>query len=87
MAGINSISPQGESIRLTEGLVNLLHSRYQRILVNYDNDAAGLQNMALIKEEFGLEGFTSPTEKDITDFVKAKGFNATTLKQIIHHGT
>lgn len=87
MAGINSISPQGESIRLTEGFINLLYSRFTRILVNYDNDKAGLENMALIKDEFGLQGFTMPQEKDPSDFVKVTGFNPLILKQLVYNDT
>lgn len=87
MAGFNAISPQGESIKPTEGFLNLLASRYQRILVNYDNDAAGLKNMEELREEFGLEGFVMPQEKDPSDFVKIHGFNQLIFNQLVYNGT
>lgn len=86
MAGFNAISPQGESIRPTEGFINLLLSRYPRILVNYDNDAAGIRNMNEITEQFGLEGFVMPQEKDPSDFVKVHGFDSLIFKQLIYNG-
>ena len=82
MAGINAIAPQGESVKPSEGVVNLLKLRFNRILLNFDPDEAGKEG-AKNWLEFGINNFNVPQEKDISDLVKIRGFDSQEIIKLI----
>jgi hypothetical protein len=82
MAEINGIAPQSESVKPTEGFVNLLKSKYSRIYTNFDPDPAGIKGKEAW-EEFGISGFNVPEKKDISDLVEARGFDLQQIRNLI----
>ncbi len=82
MAEINGIAPQSESVKPTEGFVNLLKSKYSRIYTNFDPDPAGVKGKEAW-EEFGIGGFNVPEKKDVSDLVEARGFDLQQIRNLI----
>jgi hypothetical protein len=82
MAGINAIAPQSESVRPSEGMINLLKLRFNRLLLNFDPDKAGIEG-AENWLKFGVVNFNVPNEKDISDLVKARGFDSQEIINLI----
>jgi len=80
--GLNAIAPQGESIIPSKQMIEALSYRFDRILLNYDNDKAGIKNMEKAKELLGLSWF-GVDHKDPSDFVKNEGFNKQKLLKFI----
>jgi len=71
--GITAIAPNSETIFLTDKQLEKLKKRFKRIIVFYDNDRAGMYNMAKIRHEHPeLEYFMIPKSykcKDFSDLV------------------
>lgn len=80
--GINAISPQSETMFLNHNQFILLTTKFDKIVINYDNDEQGLKSMKKFSEEFGIKSFIMPDGiKDISDFISIKGYEET--KQLI----
>jgi hypothetical protein len=80
--GYNAISPQSEMIFLNHNQFNLLTMRFKQIVINYDNDDAGLINMKKFAQAFGIKSFIIPDGiKDVSDYISIKGYDLT--KQLI----
>ena len=71
--GITAIAPNSETIFLTDKQLEKLKKRFKKIVVFYDNDRAGMYNMAKIRHEHPeLEYFMIPKSykcKDFSDLV------------------
>lgn len=87
--GITAIAPNSENLFISDTVLSDLKSRFERIVVFYDNDRPGLANMAKIRKEHLDLLFTFiPKEygaKDISDFYKKFGRKRTLnfIKQFI----
>lgn len=71
--GYNAISLQGETNTLTQSLVDKLLSRYNRIIVNYDNDEEGIKNTNKIVERYKFKFFYIDEAKDLSDYIRDFG--------------
>lgn len=82
---INACAPNSENLFLSEPVLNDLKDRFKRIVVLYDNDRAGLYNMAKIRKLHPELTYTyiplKYKAKDISDFYKNNG-RTKTLKLI-----
>lgn len=82
--GITAVAPCSENLFLTESQFEKLKKRFKNIVVFYDNDLAGIQNMRKIRKEFPVKCLWIPRKykaKDISDFY-AKYGRETTLELI-----
>lgn len=76
--GFTAVAPIGESTNIPSYYLDKLENMYERIVVNYDSDAAGEIAAAKLCDKRGYENFTFYGEgiKDVSDFVKQHGLNA-----------
>lgn len=79
--GINAIAPNSENLFISDSVLEDLKKRFKYIVVFYDNDLPGLQNMQKIKNKHKeLNYFYIPRHykaKDISDFHKEYGRDKT----------
>ena len=79
--GINAIAPNSENLFISDSVLEDLEKRFKYIVVFYDNDLPGLQNMQKIKNKHKeLNYFYIPRHykaKDISDFHKEYGRDKT----------
>lgn len=82
--GINSISLQNEIVLPKEELINELKERFKNIFLFYDFDLTGIRTSNKIKKLYkitpifltnGRFNTNNYGAKDISDFIKLKGFN------------
>lgn len=75
--GITACAPNSENLFISDAVLEELKSRFENIVVFYDNDRPGLYNMAKIRREHPeLVYVCIPKEcgsKDISDFYKDHG--------------
>ncbi len=87
--GISAIAPNSETTFIGEAMLKELKTRFNNIVVFFDNDRPGLYNMAKIRKEYPeLIYISIPKEynsKDISDFYKNHGRKETLnlIKQFI----
>lgn len=77
---INAIAPLSESTVIPEFFINDLKSKFNKIIVFYDNDKAGMTYSLKMCEMYGLERIYIPNNyntKDISDFVQKYKYNNT----------
>ncbi len=77
--GYNAISPSSESTFIPDIVLNDLKKRFKNILICFDRDIPGVQNMRKVSLKTGLKGFLvhkSFKAKDISDAVKTNGFES-----------
>ena len=65
--GLPSISFSSESSKIEEEIVDYLYSRFDNIIIWYDNDEPGIKHGNLISEETGIPNVYIPTEYEATD--------------------
>jgi len=79
--GISAIAPNSENLFISDSVLEDLKSRFKYIVVFYDNDLPGLQNMQKIKNKHKeLNYFYIPRHykaKDISDFHREYGRDKT----------
>ena len=78
--GISAIAPNSETLFVTENQFAKLNKRFNKIVLFYDNDLAGIDNMNKIRKEFNVECVYIPRKykaKDISDFYKMYGKDKT----------
>lgn len=73
--GLNAISLQGEANKLESELVKKLLRRFDKIIVNYDNDEQGIKSAASLCREYGFDSFVFDESKDLSDLIKDKGID------------
>lgn len=74
--GYNAVAVQSENSLPKDLVVNDLKSRFERIIVLFDNDIPGIQGAMKFCKLHDLEGVTIPKEskaKDIAEFTKLHG--------------
>ena len=74
--GYNSIAPSSESARIDDDFMRLLHRRFERIVIFFDNDEAGIRGAGKICYHHGVESIMIPYEyktKDLSDTIKLHG--------------
>lgn len=74
--GYNSIAPGSESARIEDDFMRLLHKRFEKVVVFFDNDEAGITGAGKITYHHGIESIMIPIEyktKDISDTIKLHG--------------
>lgn len=78
---IPAISPNSETLFISDEVLSELKKRFKYIVVFYDNDRAGKYNLAKIRKAYpDLNYFIIPNSygvKDISDFYKRYGRNKT----------
>ena len=77
--GYNAVSPSSESTFIPDVVLNDLKKRFKHILLCFDRDVPGVQNMRKVSLKTGLKGFLvhkSFKAKDISDAVKTNGFES-----------
>jgi hypothetical protein len=78
--GYNAISLQGEQNPLDEDIYDSITHRFNTIIVNYDNDDAGIKGSNRLTNKYGFNSFFIPDElqtKDISDTIKTYGIEYT----------
>ncbi len=71
MIDINAVSLPSETSRLTKSLVGMLKSKFNKIIINLDNDRQGIESTDKIVAEFGFDSFyVDDNCKDFSDYVK-----------------
>lgn len=79
--GISAIAPNSENLFISDKMLSDLKTRFNHIVVFYDNDLPGISNMNKIKKEHPeLNYFWIPRKygaKDISDFYKMFGKDKT----------
>lgn len=90
--GYNAIAPCGESTPIPKVIIDNLKQRFNRLLILYDNDKAGLEGAKKLAIEHNIEWYYIPIElyekfkiKDISDYIKNYKITKTRelLKKII----
>jgi len=71
--GINAISLQGEANKLSSELVQKILKRYDKIILNYDNDDQGIKSAASLTQQYGFSSYIFDDAKDLSDLIKDKG--------------
>jgi DNA primase len=75
--GYPAIAPQGENVPITEEFMTLLKKKFERVVLFYDNDEAGIKAAKKIVNKHKVENIILPVTdaKDISDYVKDFGFH------------
>lgn len=69
--GINSIAFQSESYMPSEEQISSLKERFNKIIINYDNDATGIAYAEKISKVYNFEClFMDGVHKDVSDSIK-----------------
>ncbi len=74
---LNAISLQGEANKLEAGLVTKLLRRFDKIIVNYDNDDQGIKSAKGLVDKYKFDNFVFDEAKDLSDLIKLKGIDYT----------
>lgn len=72
LIGIPAISLQGEANKLEQSLVNKLLKRFNKIIVNYDEDEEGIKGSIRMKNQFDFNYFFIDEYKDLSEYIKKK---------------
>jgi len=71
--GINAVAPHSESLSNWKDKIPLLQERYSRVIINFDNDKAGIRATEEVQKIYPLEHFYVSDEKDISDYYRRFG--------------
>jgi hypothetical protein len=73
--GVSAIAPQGETVVVTQHVIDALRARFDRLWSLYDWDLPGVKAAKRLKREFGIPALFVHQygAKDISDLVKAEG--------------
>jgi len=77
--GYNSVAPQSEGQLLSEDSITEFKTRFNRIIMFFDNDGPGIDGAMKNCDKYKLEMITIPSEsgvKDLSDFVSNNGVDA-----------
>lgn len=70
-----AIAPASENTMISADELAFYKSKYKKICVLFDNDAAGIKSMEKYREEHGFEMIVLKMEKDLSDSVRDHGIN------------
>lgn len=76
---VEAIAPDSENTPLPDDVIVHIKSSYRHIFTMFDNDAAGLSNMAKYKKEYDIDFMVLNIMKDIADCNKNYGINTTRI--------
>ena len=69
------IAPNSENSVIKPYIIDNLQSKYKRVITLFDNDDAGLKAIDKYKSLYDINGCALTISKDISDAVKAHGFD------------
>lgn len=85
-AGFSAFAPQGEDVYLPEEIIEDLNSRFERIIIYYDNDIPGIRASKKMSELLGYENLYIPKDsfetKDPFDY--ASLYSIQNFKKLIN---
>ena len=67
--GYNAVAPHSEGLSSWKDKIKILQSRFDRVILNFDNDSAGIKAAKEVLKEFNLEEFYFEI-KDLSDTFK-----------------
>lgn len=74
LSNIDVIAPDSENTMLKQDLMDELKDKYNKIIVMFDNDDAGIKAMIAYKQKFPfIETALLPMSKDVSDSIKDSG--------------
>jgi hypothetical protein len=76
ISGIESIAPDSENSVIPENFMRPLLDKYQKIIVLFDNDEAGIRSAEKYKKKYGFEYVNLVMSKDLSDSVRDHGVEA-----------
>lgn len=80
LLGIDAFSLQGEANKFDPELAQKILKRFNKIIVNYDNDEQGIKSANALKQRYGFDTFMFEGAKDLSDLIKEKGLDAAKLE-------
>lgn len=88
--GYNSFSVQSENYVYSKDLDNKLKERFDRTIIFFDNDSAGVRFSRIISDSFNLQNISIPITyevKDISDFIESYGKDSarTLMRELINN--
>ena len=69
LIGYPAISLQGEANKLEYEFLNKLYKRFNKIIVNYDNDEQGIKSTNSLVRKYNLDYFYIDDAKDLSDYL------------------
>lgn len=75
LLGYDAISLQGEANKLEYDLVDKLLKRFDKIIVNYDNDTEGIKGSERFKSQYNFDYFFIDEYKDLSDYIMHKSLS------------
>ena len=76
IGNIEAIAPDSENSMIPESIMKSLKEKYQRIIVLFDNDVAGIKAAEAYKIKYDLDCIILDMSKDLSDSVKDHGIEA-----------
>lgn len=73
--GYNAISLQGEANKLKQDVVDKLLKRFNKVIINYDNDNQGIISTNKLINQYKFDHFYIDEYKDLSDYIKYKSLN------------
>lgn len=73
--GYSAISLQGEGQALSDGLYDILTSRFDKIVVNYDEDEEGINASMRFKNDYKFNYYFVDGQKDLSDYIKTNSLD------------
>lgn len=66
--GFPAIAPKSEVVKIDDQIINELKTRFENIILFYDNDDAGLKAAEKLKNKYNINYIVTTKEKDPSDF-------------------
>lgn len=68
LLGYPAVAPHSENILISPDHIRYLTNRYQNVILNFDNDEAGIRGVKQYQDLYGLPYFYFSEYKDITEY-------------------
>jgi hypothetical protein len=76
ISGIETIAPDSENSVIPENFMKPLLSKYQKVIVLFDNDEPGIKSAQKYQSKYGFDYINLTMSKDLSDSVKDYGIDA-----------
>jgi hypothetical protein len=76
ISGIETIAPDSENSVIPENFMKPLLSKYQKVIVLFDNDEPGIKSAQKYQSKYGFNYINLTMSKDLSDSVKDFGIDA-----------
>ena len=83
--GFPSVCKYGEWMIFDDFIINVLKKRCDHLIYIGDNDSTGNRVMTIYKDKYNLPVWSTPIEKDPSDFVKANNADKTPLIELLNN--